>query len=50
MLLLISCLPDYSDFPQPPGRALLDEPDRHRVAVEFSIAGLDGGNDDEGGV
>jgi hypothetical protein len=35
------------------GRAalvLLNEPDRHRVAIEFSIAGLDGGDDDEDGV
>src|SRR5947207_1641413 len=29
---------------------LLNEPDRHRVAIEFSIAGLDGGDDDEDGV
>jgi hypothetical protein len=26
---------------------LLDEPDRHWVAVEFPVAGLDGGDDDE---
>lgn len=32
------------------GAPLLDEPDRHRVAVEFAIAGLDGGDDDEDGV
>src|SRR5205085_5232043 len=30
--------------------ALLDEPDRHRVAIEFPVAGLDGGDDDEDGV
>ncbi len=29
---------------------LLNEPDRHRVAVEFSFAHLDGGDDDEDGV
>src|SRR5256714_14770417 len=29
---------------------LLNEPDCHRVAVEFSVAGLDGGDDDEDGV
>ena len=28
----------------------MNEPDRHRVAVEFSVAGLDGGDDDEDGV
>jgi hypothetical protein len=28
----------------------LNEPDRHRVAVEFSVARLDGGDDDEDGV
>src|SRR5690349_5803498 len=26
---------------------LLDESDCHRVAIEFSVAGLDGGDDDE---
>ncbi len=37
---------------RPSGRALalLNEPDRHRVAVEFSVARLDGGDDDEDGV
>src|SRR5437868_5487254 len=49
MLLLISCLPDCSDFLNL-RRALLNEADRHRVAVEFSVAGLDGGDDDEDGV
>jgi hypothetical protein len=29
---------------------LLIEPDRHRVAIEFSVARLDGGDDDEDGV
>jgi hypothetical protein len=29
---------------------LLNESDCHRVAVEFSVAGLDGGDDDEDGV
>ena len=29
---------------------LLNEPDRHRVAIEFSIAGLDRSDDDEDGV
>ena len=29
---------------------LLNEPDRHRVAIEFSVARLDGGDDDEDGV
>jgi len=28
----------------------LDEPNRHRVAIEFSLARLDGGDDDEDGV
>ena len=28
----------------------MDEPDRHRVAIEFSVARLDGGDDDEDGV
>ena len=28
----------------------MNEPDRHRVAIEFSIARLDGGDDDEDGV
>jgi len=30
-------------------RALLNERDRHRVAIEFSVARLDGGDDDEDG-
>ena len=30
--------------------ALLNEPYRHRIAVEFSVAGLDRGDDDEDGV
>ena len=34
----------------PMGAVVLNEPDRHRVAREFSIAGLDGGDDDEDGV
>src|ERR1700674_4726593 len=29
---------------------LLNESDRHRVAIEFSVAGLDGGDDDEDSV
>src|SRR5205814_8963594 len=29
---------------------LLNEPDRHRVAIKFSIARLDGGNDDADGI
>ena len=29
---------------------LLDEPDRHRVAIKLSVARLDGGDDDEDGV
>jgi hypothetical protein len=29
---------------------LRDEPDRHWVKIEFSVAGLDGGDDDEDGV
>ena len=29
---------------------LWNEPDRHRVAIEFSVARLDGGDDDEDGV
>src|SRR5580765_4499577 len=29
---------------------LWNEPDGHRVAIEFSIAGLDGSDDDEDGV
>ncbi len=29
---------------------LLNEPDRHRVAVEFPVARLDGGDDDQDGV
>src|SRR3954471_13871764 len=29
---------------------LLNEPDRHRVTIEFSVATLDGGDDDEDGV
>jgi hypothetical protein len=28
----------------------LNEPDRHRVAIEFSVARLDGGDDDEDSV
>lgn len=32
------------------GRLLLDEPDRHRVTIEFSVARLDGGDDAEDGV
>ncbi len=38
--------------PFSPSRAdlLLNEPDRHRIAVEFSVARLDGGDDDEDGV
>src|SRR5688572_24579966 len=32
---------------RPPLQGLLQEPDRHRVAIEFSIARLDGGDDDE---
>jgi hypothetical protein len=30
--------------------ALLNESDRHRVAIEFSVAGLDGGDDGEDNV
>jgi hypothetical protein len=30
--------------------ALLKEPDGHRVAIEFPVARLDGGDDDEDGV
>lgn len=29
---------------------LLDEPDRHRVTIEFSVTGLDGGDDAGDGV
>ena len=29
---------------------LLNEPDRHRVAIEFAVARLDRGDDDEDGV
>ena len=29
---------------------LLNEPDRHGVAIEFSVARLDGGDDDEDSV
>ncbi len=37
--------------PRPAERlALLNEPDRHRVAIEFSIARLDGGDDGEDNV
>ena len=34
----------------PDSLVLLNEPDRHRVAIEFSIAGLDRSNDDQDGV
>jgi len=30
--------------------SLLNEPDRHGVAVKLAVAGLDGGDDDEDGV
>ena len=33
-----------------PPYVLLNEPDRHRVAIELSITGLDGGDDAEDGV
>jgi 2,4-dienoyl-CoA reductase-like NADH-dependent reductase (Old Yellow Enzyme family) len=38
--------------PRPTGRLsrLLNEPDRHRVAIEFPIARLDRGDDDEDGI
>src|SRR2546423_1572226 len=39
-----------SALPPSPPLDLLNEPNRHRVAVEFSVAGLDGGDDDEDGV
>ena len=42
--------PEESAFAAANALQLLDEPDRHRVAIEFSIAGLDRSDDDEDGV
>ena len=51
---LVAGVTDGAKEANPPGRHtapnLLNEPDRHRVAAEFSGARLDGGDNDEDGV
>ena len=58
-LMLIEHFADLRFFPMAPRLctvrpterlALLNEPDRHRVAIEFPVACLDGGDDDEDSV
>ena len=43
----MSILAEASSFASRIGNLLLDEPDRHGVAIKLSVARLDGGDDDE---
>ena len=43
-------LPAVLAFRRSSATPLLNEPDRHRVAVELPFARLDGGDDDEDGI